>query len=335
MPRIPAPARRRTALARLAALALAWAIAGGAQAEPAFPSRPLTLVVPFAAGGPTDTVARALATGLAAELGQPVEVANVAGLGGTRAPGLLARTTGDGHTLMLHHIGMATAPTLFRHLEYQPLRDFEPLGLVVDAPMVLLSRRDLGIRSARQFAAHVRAHQASLQVAYAGIGAASHLCGLLMGSVLQVDLISVPYKGTGPALQDLAQGAADLLCDQTTAAMAAIRSGAVVAYAVTTPQRLDVLPDLPTTAEAGLPGLQVSIWHGLYAPRGTPADAVARLSAALRGALARPAFVAAMSALGVVPVRAEQATPAAHRAWLAAQIATWRPILLKAGQFAD
>ncbi len=307
-----------------------------AGAQPAFPSRPVTLVVPFAAGGPTDAVARTLAVELARVLGQPVDVDNRPGLGGTSATAALVQAGHDGgHTLLLHHIGMATAPTLFRQLPYDPLRDFEPLGLVADAPMVLLARPSLGLQSTRQLVAYVRANEATVSVAYAGLGAASHLCGLLLNSVLGVDLISVPYKGTGPALAHLERGGADLMCDQTTAAMRSIRDGKVRAFAVTLPQRLDVLPELPTTAEDGLAGLQLSIWHGLYAPRGTPAAAVSTLALALQEAVASPAFVSAMRQVGVVPVRPEHASPAHHRALLRSQIAKWRPILLKAGQFAD
>lgn len=322
---------RRLALPLLVALALSFTHC----VAMAFPQGPLTLVVPFAAGGPTDTVARALARQMGSALGRPIRVENIAGLGGTRAPAELARQPGDGHLLMLHHIGMATAPTLYRSLPYQPLRDFEPIGLVVDAPMVLLTQPGLHVAGGRQFGASLRARAATLSVAYAGLGAASHLCGMLLGSVLQIDLISVPYKGTGPALRDLQKGAADLMCDQTTAAIGAIRDGSVRAHAVTTPRRLEVLPEIPTTAEIGLGGLQLSIWHGLYAQRGASPQAIHRLSVALREAVTSPAFVAAMSTLGVQPVRADQATPDAHRTLLAAQIARWRPVIHKAGQYAD
>ena len=230
---------------------------------------------------------------------------------------------------------MATAPSLFRQLGYDPVRDFEPVGLVADAPMVLLTSPRLPVSGGRELVAYLRAHQASLAVAYAGVGAASHLCGLMLGALLKVDLISVPYPGTGPALAHLEQGGADLLCDQTTATLKSIREGRVRAHAVTLPQRLEVLPELPTTTEQGLPGLQLSIWHGLYAPAGTPQAAVARLSRALQRAVASPGFLIAMSQVGVLAVPPEQATPAALRARLVAQIAAWRPLIQRSGQFAD
>jgi tripartite-type tricarboxylate transporter receptor subunit TctC len=307
-------------------------VAGG---EPPLPERPLTIVVPYAAGGPTDTVARKLAFELARVLDQAVEVRNLPGNGGTRAPAQMAAGAGDGQELLLHHIGMATAPSLFRQLGYDPVRDFEPVGLVADAPMVLLTSPRLPVSGGRELVAYLRAHQASLAVAYAGVGAASHLCGLMLGALLKVDLISVPYPGTGPALAHLEQGGADLLCDQTTATLKSIREGRVRAHAVTLPQRLEVLPELPTTTEQGLPGLQLSIWHGLYAPAGTPQAAVARLSRALQRAVASPGFLIAMSQAGVLAVPPEQATPAALRARLVAQIAAWRPLIQRSGQFAD
>ena len=304
-------------------------------AQPAYPARPVTMVVPFAAGGPTDAVARALASEMSRSLAQPVTVENRPGAGGTRAPAEVAKGAADGRTVLLHHIGMATAPTLFRQLGYDPQRDFEALGLVAEAPMVLLGRPGLPVTSGRQLPGWLRANEATVSVAYAGLGAASHLCGLLLNAVLRVDLISVPYPGTGPALKHLEQGGADVMCDQTTAAMRSIRDGKVRAFAVTMPQRLEILPELPTTVEDGMSGLQLAIWHGLYAPRGMPPEALVALSRALQMAVASPAFVAAMSQVGVVPVRAEQSTPAYHRTFLAAQISKWRPILLKAGQFAD
>jgi len=314
---------------------VAFSALAQAQSDSDYPSRPITLVVPFAADGPTDKVARSLAAEMSQTLGQPIQIDNRPGLGGTRAPTEVAKAPADGYTLLIHHIGMATAPTLFRKLPYDPPRDFEPLGLVVDAPMVLLGRPTLPLNSARELVDFVRANQASVVVAYAGLGAASHLCELIFNTALGVDLISVPYKGTGPALRDLEKGAADIMCDQTTAATASIQAGKVKAFAVTLPSRVQILPDIPTTVEQGIDNLQLAIWHGLYAPRGTPAKVIATVSNALRHALASPGFTAAMAQVGVVPAQPDQATPKAHRAHLAAQIAKWRPILTKAGQFAD
>ena len=312
-------------------LAVAWS----STAKADFPSRPVTIVVPFAAGGPTDAVARHLATAMTRQLGQTVEVENQPGLGGTQAPTAIAKASADGHTLLLHHIGMATAPALFRRLGYDPQKDFEPIGVVVDAPMVLLAHPSVPATSAKQLIEYVKRNEATVTIGYAGPGAASHLCGLLLASVLRVDLISVPYTGTGPALAALERGSTDLLCDQTTAAMPSISAGRIRAFAVTTPQRVQVLPELPTTTEQGIAGLQLAIWHGLYAPRGTPAPVIATLSRALQESVTSPAFVAAMSQVGAVPVPAEQATPKQLRQLLSSQTAKWRPLIVKSGQFAD
>lgn len=296
---------------------------------------PVVVIVPFAAGGPTDAVARALAPELTQSLGQPVQVKNLSGIGGTLGTVEAAQAPADGQTLLLHHIGMATMPSLYRDLSIDPQRDFEPVGLIVDSPMALLSAPGAPIGPPRQFGPYVRANQAKLSMAYAGIGSASHLCGLLLASVLRVELFAIPYKGTGPALGELAGGRADLLCDQTTSALAAIRKQQVLAYGVTSPTRIDALPTLATTQELGLAGLQLSIWHALYAPRGTPPERIEALSRALRTAVASPGFTQTMTALGAIPVAPNRTTPAALRTHLAAETARWRPILIKAAQFAD
>ena len=323
--------------ARVMALLLGLTAAAVASAQPVgdYPTRPITLVVPFAAGGPTDAVARHLAAAMSPLLQQPIVIDNRAGLGGTQAPAAMARGPADGYTILLHHIGMATAPALFRGLTYDPQRDFEPIGLVASAPMVLLTHPSVPATNTRQLIAYLRANEASVAMGYAGPGAASHLCGLLLTTVLRLDLIAVPYKGTGPALAALEKGSADLLCDQTTAAMPSIRNGKVKVFAVTTPERVALLPEVPTTGEQGLAGLQLTIWHGVYAPRGTPEAVVATLARALQSAVASPAFVAAMNQVGVVPTPPDQATPRHLRQMLAAQTAKWRPIIQKAGQFAD
>lgn len=306
----------------------------GANAQ-SFPTRPLTIVVPFAAGGPTDSVARSLAELLTAHFGQPVRIHNEAGLGGTKGAEAVARAVPDGYTVLLHHIGMATAPTLYRQLKYRPQQDFAPIGLVADAPMMLLARPNLPIGTARQFAAYVRANQDTLSVANAGLGAASHLCGLLIAAALNVELLTIPYGGSGPARKDLEAGRADLLCDQTTTSMQSWHEGKVQAFAVTSPQRLEALAELPTTREAGLPGIQLSIWHGLYAPKGTPGQVVAVWSQALQQAVTSPGFVAAMLRVGVLTATPQSATPVALAATLAQQTQHWRGLILRAQQFAD
>ncbi len=280
-------------------------------------------------------MARALAAALGEQLGAAVVVRNVAGAGGTAGAAAVARATPDGATLLLHHVGMATAPVLYRSLPYDSRRDFEPIGRVVDVPMTLVARPGWPEPDAAAAVRYIRRHQGSLVVAYAGLGAASHLCGLLLSLSLGIDLIQVPYRGTAPALQDLRGSQADLMCDQTTNTAGAIRAGHVVALAVTSAGRLAGMPHLPTMAQAGVRGVELSIWHGLFAPAGTPPAIVARLTHALQAALLSATFVDSMSGMQVVVASREQATPAALAALLAGEIARWTPILRKAGQYAD
>ena len=334
--RRPMPDRRRSirhaAVAAVLALAMPCAAAQasiGAEAD-----RAITLVVPFAAGGPTDTVARALAAAMT-QAGQPVVVVNHAGTGGTAGATAVASARADGNTLLLHHVGMATAPVLYRDLPYDPRRDFEPIGRVVDVPMTLVARPGFPARTLAHAVAFLKRERASVIVAYAGMGAASHLCGLLLSLALEADFIQVPYRGTGPAMADLQAGRADLMCDQTTNTAAPIRSGRIVGLGVTSAGRLAGLPTLPSVAEAGIRGLELSIWHGLYAPRGTPAAIVAQRAALLQSALASRSFVAAMSEMQAVVASPRQATPAALAGLLAEETARWTPILRKAGQYAD
>jgi tripartite-type tricarboxylate transporter receptor subunit TctC len=305
----------------------------GASSAPQFP--PITLVVPFAAKGPTDTVARALAAAMVERTGYPVVVENRSGAGGTAGAAWVARASPDGLTLLVHHIGMATAPVLYRTLPYDPRQDFEPIGRIVDVPMTLVARPGFPALTLADAVRHIRRNQDTLIVAYAGLGAASHLCGLLLSGALAVDLIQVPYRGTGPALADLQSGQADLMCDQTTNTAEPLREGLIQGLAVTSPRRLAGLANLPTTAEAGLPGLELSIWHGLFAPRGTRREVVGQLALMLQAALASPAFVRRMSDLQVIVASQEQASPAGLKALLAGETARWSPILRKAGQYAD
>ena len=309
--------------------------AAPAHSDPAGASPPLTVVVPFAARGPTDTLARALAAAITEQTGQTVVVENRPGAGGTVGASRVARAAADGRTLLLHHVGMATAPALYRTLPYDPRRDFDPVGRVADVPMTLVARPGLPVRGLADAIRLIRGDAASIVVAYAGLGAASHLCGLLLSLALEVDLIQVPYAGTGPALADLQAGQADLMCDQTTNTTAAIRAGRIVALGVVGSARLSGFPDLPSVAEVGVRGLDLSIWHGLYSPRGVPPQALARLTRLLQAGLQSDAFVRAMADWQVVVASREQATPAALRHHLASEIARWTPLIRKAGQYAD
>lgn len=324
----------RRILPALAAAALAAFAVPGAQAQ-TYPNRPITVIVPFAAGGPTDTVARLVSEVMGRDLGQPVVVENVGGAGGTLGAQRTAQARPDGYTLLIHHIGMSTIPTLYRRLAYDPINGFEPVGLITEVPMTILGKRALPANNLQELVALVKREGQNINLANAGVGAASHLCGLLFQSALGVQLTTVPYRGTGPAMNDLVGGTVDLMCDQTTNTTEQIRAGTVRAYAVTTPTRLASLPDLPTANEAGMPGFEVSIWHGLYAPRGTSPEIVARLSRALQVALREPSLVRRFQDLGTEPVAQERATPEAHRAFWTADIARWRPVIQAAGQFAD
>lgn len=304
---------------------------GGGASTGGYPDQNITLVVPFSAGGPTDTVTRMIAEPMAAKLGGSVVVQNVEGAGGTVGAGEVARADADGYTVLMHHIGMSTAPALYQNLDYKPLENFETVGLVTEVPMTVVARKDFAPATLQDLVTHVKANPDKVTMANAGIGAASHLCGLLFQSAAGVKLQEVPYEGTGPALTDLVGGQVDFMCDQTTNTSGQISAGEVKAYAVTTPERVKSLPDLPTTAEAGLPGLQVSVWHGLYVPKGTPQDVVQKLSEALKTALADQKVIDQMAKLGTAPVPAEDATPQAHRAKLEEQLGTWGKVIADAG----
>jgi len=305
--------------------------AGGGGTAEGYPDQNITIVVPFSAGGPTDTVTRMIAEPMAKELGTKIVVQNVEGAGGTVGAGEVARAEPDGYTVLMHHIGMSTAPALYKSLGYKPLEDFEMVGLVTEVPMTIVARKDFAPTTLQDLVTYVKANASKVTLANAGIGAASHLCGLLFQSATGVKLQEVPYEGTGPALTDLVGGQVDFMCDQTTNTTGQIAAGKVKAYAVTTPERVKSLPDLPTTAEAGLPQLEVSVWHGLYVPAGTPQEAVRKLTGALQKALADQGVIDQMAKLGTAPVPAEDATPEAHRAQLDEQLKTWAKVIADAG----
>jgi len=300
-----------------------------------FPERSVTVVVPFAAGGPTDTVARLVAEAMSKDLGQQVLVENVGGAGGTLGAKQVADADPDGYKLLLYHIGMATTATLYRNLPFKTLESFEYVGLVTDVPMTILAKKDMAATTLAELVDYAKANPDKVTVANAGIGAASHLCGMLFMSAIGTPLVTVPYKGTGPAMTDLLGGQVDIMCDQTTNTTKHILGGTVKAYAVTTPARLDVLPEVPTTKEAGLEGMEFGIWHGLYAPKGTPAEVVDRLSKSLQVALKDENVVARFGELGTSPSSEADATPAALKAKLESEIARWKPVIEAAGQYAD
>jgi tripartite-type tricarboxylate transporter receptor subunit TctC len=323
---------KRLLLAATAALAMS-----GVAAQDFPGSKPVTFVVPFAAGGPTDKVARDLAEAMRKPLGGNIIVENVAGAGGTLGGTRVAKANPDGHTLLLWHIGISTSPALYRNLQFKPLEDFEYLGLINEVPMTLLGRPNLPPNNYAELIKWINENKGKVNLANAGLGAASHLCGLLFMSQLKVDMTTVPYKGTGPAMTDLIGGQVDLMCDQTTNTTPQIAAGKVKAYAVTTLQRLDTpeLRNLPTLDESGLKGFNVSIWHGLYAPKGTPKPVLDKLNAALKEALKDPEFVKRQAALGAVVVADNRVNPAEHKKFVESEINKWTPVIKAAGQYAD
>ncbi len=303
-------------------------------ASMAFPTKPITMVVPFAPG-PTDTVARALALVMEKSLGQPIVVENKPSAGGILAPAEIARATPDGYRILIHHIGMSTAPALYRKLSYKPLEDFEHLGLINAVPMTLIARPDFPAKNLQEAVTYVKANAQKINLANAGLGAASHLCGLMFQSAIGQVLTTVQYKGTGPAMTDLIGGQTDLMCDQTTSTTPQITGKRVVALAITTPKRLETLKDVPTAAEGGFKNFELSVWHALYAPKGTPAAVTTRLNAALRDALKDPGFRKRMADLGSDVYPDNMATAAEHKKLLAAETERWGSLIRSAGQFAD
>jgi tripartite-type tricarboxylate transporter receptor subunit TctC len=326
---------------RLLVLALAaTALMANAQTYPG--SKPISFVVPFAAGGPTDRVARDLAEAMRKSMGGGANfvVENVNGAGGTIGATKVAKAAPDGHTLLLHHIGMASAPALYRKLQYKTLEDFEYLGLINEVPMTIIGKPQLAANTYRDFENYIRANAGKLNIAHAGLGSASHLCGLMWQSGINAKdaMTTIPFGGTAPAMNALVGGQVDMMCDQTTNTKGQIEAGRVKAFAVTTAKPLSndkLLKDYPTLQEMGLKGFDLTIWHGLYAPKGTPPAVLAQLNAALKVALKDPDFIKKQEGLGAVVVTDKRVDPVEHKAFVAAQINKLKPVIEAAGKFAD
>jgi len=322
------------------AMALTAAVSAGAFAQ-GFPSKPITIVVPFAAGGPTDTVARQLAQAMTKQLaGATIIVENAAGAGGTIGAAKVARATPDGHTLLVWHIGMASTAGLYRKLPFKALEDFEYLGMINDVPMTLIGSPKLPANTYRDFENYIRANGGKLNLAHAGLGSASHLCGLMWQSALKLDkaMTTIAYRGTGPAMNDLMGGQVEVMCDQTTNTVPQIEAGRVKAFAVTTPKALSghkILKDYPSLQEMGLKDFNLTIWHGMYAPKGTPPDVAKKLNDALMLALKDPDFIKGQDALGATVVTDKRMSPAGHKAFVSDQITKLKTVIDAAGQFAD
>lgn len=322
----------------LAASFTAVALAGAsAPVWAEYPDKPITLVVPFAPGGPSDKIARDIAEALRKPLGQNVIVENVAGAGGTIGSARVARAAPDGYTILVHHVGMATAPALYRKLSYKVPDDFQTLGLINEAPSVLIGKPSLPFDSFADLQKWIATNNGKVNLANAGLGSASHLCGLMLQSALKTNMTPVPYKGTGPAMMDLIGGQVDVMCEQATNAVPQIESKKVKVFGVTSPQRLGLpaLKDVPTLSEAGLKGFDVQVWHALYAPRGTPQAVVDKLNAALRVALKDPELIKREEALGLTIVSDDRLSPAGHRKFLEAETARWSKVIKDAGEYAD
>jgi tripartite-type tricarboxylate transporter receptor subunit TctC len=301
-------------------------------------TKPISIVVPFAAGGPTDRVARDLAEAMRKPLGGiSIVIENAAGAGSSIGSNKVAKANPDGYTLLLTHIGMATMPTLVRNLPFKVESDFEYLGMVNDVPMTLVAKPMIPANNYKELAAWINQNKGKINLGNAGVGSASHLCGLLFQNALQIDMTTVPYKGTAPAMTDLIGGQIDLMCDQTTNTTSQIEAKKIKAFAVTTSHRLTTpaLKDLPTLQESGVKGFEVTIWHGLYAPKGTPADIQAKLNAALKVALKDPDFIKKQEGLGAVVVTDKRMEPAEHKKFVAAEIAKLSPVIKAAGVYAD
>ncbi len=321
---------------RLLITTLMALFAGSALAD--YPTKPITIIVPFAAGGPTDKVARDFGEAVRKQLdNQVIIVDNVGGVGGTLGITKAAKANADGYTLLLTHISMATSPALYRSLGYKPLDDFEYLGLINEVPMTLITRPTLEAKNYTELASWLQTNKNKVNLANAGLGSASHLCGLLLQSALKLDLTTVPYKGTAPAMTDLLGSQVDIMCDQTTNTTSQIQAGKVKAFGVTSAKRLTTpgLKDLPTLDEAGVKDFNVTIWHGLYAPKNTPKEITDKLNQVLKAALKDADFIKQQQALGAEVVVDARMNSAEHKKFVSAEINRWTPIIRANAQYAD
>lgn len=296
-----------------------------------FPNRPITMVMPYAAGGPGDTITRLFAGAMQKHLGQQIVVDNTAGASGSIGTAKVARSQPDGYTLLMIHVSHATNLSMFKSLPYHPVDDFEPIGRATSGPMVIVARNDFPAKNLNDFVAYLKANGEKVSLAHAGVGSASHLCGLMMMNALGVKLNEIPYKGTAPALTDLIGGQVDILCDQTSGTVPSVKSGRIKAYASAGKARLPQLPEVPAITDAGVQGFEINISFGLYAPKGTPKPALDQLTSALQKSVTDPEVQQRLDAMGIAPVSADQARPEALRAHLKNEIDTLGSLLLKSG----
>lgn len=320
---------------RLNSLLLAMAVIGSAGASAQYPNKPVRMVVPFPAGGPTDTLARNLGVAMGETLKQQMIIENSGGAGGTIGINKVAKARPDGYTILLMHVGISTAPALYRNLPYDTVNDLEPIGRVADVPMTLVAKRSLPPDNLKEFLAYAKANKDKLTYGNAGPGSSSHLCGLLFMSAIQVSITTVSYKGNAPALTDLIGGQIDLMCDLTTSTTQQIKAGTMKTYGVTSKTRVASLPMVPTLEEQGLKGFEVNIWFGLWAPKGTPRPALDKLNIALQAAVKDTTFKTRLANVGAEPVPVSKATPDSLHSFLKTEIDKWGPIIKKAGVYAE
>ena len=321
--------------ATLVSVIAAFLCAAQAAVAQDYPAKPVVIVVPAAAGGPTDTLTRVLAAAMSEPLKQQILIDNSGGAGGTIGINKVAKAKPDGYTLLLYHVGMATSPALYRKLPYDTLNDFDYIGQVADIPMTLIAKKATPAANFAEFLAYAKANKDKVTYANAGVGAASHLCGMLFMSAIQTDFTMVPYKGTGPAMNDLVGGQVDFMCDQTANTVPQIKSGNVKVYGATTKTRLASLPDVPTLDELGLKDFELVVWNGLYAPKGIPRPVHQKLVQALQAAVQAGAFRTRLAELGAEPVPPSKATPESLGALLKSEVEKWTPIIRKSGVYAD
>jgi tripartite-type tricarboxylate transporter receptor subunit TctC len=321
---------RRTILSGAIAAASIW-VSHAATAQTAFPTKPITIIVPAAAGGPTDTVARLIGESMGRTLGQTILVENVGGAGGTLGMARASKSTADGYTLAVWHIAHATAPALYDSIKYDVVDDFDHLGRITDVPMTLVSKPALPANNVTEYVEWIRANGDKAVYGHAGIGSASHLCMLMLMKELGVQMNGIPYRGTGPAMNDLLSGQFDVMCDQTTNTTNQIKEGKIKGFAVTTKTRVSSLPDLPTLDAGAVKGFEVSAWHAMWAPKGLPKDVSDKLVAALQAALRDPKVIERFASLGTEPVPADLATPAALKAHLTAEVPRWGAVIKASG----
>ena len=326
---------RKIAKKVLAVTVTAASMAVATAASAAYPDKPVTMVIPYATGGSTDVIGRLIAEAMTRDLGQQVIVENAGGAGGTIGTAKVVRAPADGYTVLLHNMGIATAPALYPKLSFDATKDLTPISLAGDVPMILVGNKDFAPATVAEVIKQMKAKPGEVRFVHAGVGATSHLCAMLFSQTTNTTVTMVPYRGTGPALQDVIAGNVDLICDQPVATGPHVASGALKAYAMATKARVSQLPNVPTFAEGGLPGFELAVWHGVYAPKGTPAAVVTRLNTALRHALADPNVVKRFQEMGVVVPQGDRLKPQALGAQTASEIKKWDPVIKAAGAKAE